>query len=181
MESEYFRTQTETTDNSRSQQNPAPSISANAVEKGLLSQGGSGCHRLGRRMKWKALQTPQFVLIISFQIRGECVSTVPAVRLPHIGSRRWEMALASHLTSSLRLAPSVTWMGPEIRPLTPSPLSSWRITTLVRILITSSSSQQDFSPPQPLLMSHKQNLRSSDRHRSYPNNPSMRLIAQSYH
>lgn len=43
MESEYFRTQTETTDNSRSQQNPAPSISANAVEKGLLSQGGSGC------------------------------------------------------------------------------------------------------------------------------------------
>lgn len=178
MESEYFRTQTETTDNSRSQQNPAPSISANAVEKGLLSQGGSGCHRLGRTMKWKALQTPQFVLIISFQIRGESVSTVPAVRLSHIGSRRWE--IASHLTSSLRLAPSVTWMGPEICPLTPSPLSSWRITTLVTILITSSSSQQDFSPPQPLLTSHKWNLRSSDRHRSYPNNASMRLIAQSY-
>lgn len=53
-----------------------------------------------------------------------------------------------HLASSLRLAPNVSWMGSKIHPLTASPFSSWRTTTLVSILIASSSSEQDFSPPQ---------------------------------
>jgi len=48
---------------------------------------------------------------------------------------------------AVRLAQNVNRMGPEFHLFTPFLLSIWRIVVLVSLLITSSSSQWDFSPP----------------------------------
>lgn len=142
--------------------------------------------------KRKALKIPLFVFIIFNQIRKEkCVSKAPhcmAVSSCRQQSYlKWHLLLPPHLQflqgyscGSYRLALSVIQMGPEFLLLTPSLLSSWRIITLVSLSITSSSSWWEFSPPQQFLLSHKQNLRFSNGHSSYPYYAAMRLIAQSY-
>lgn len=188
MEREHCRKQIETPGRPRCQQDPAPFICQRSGKRAPLLR-WMRTWQVRKNDKAGKLLNSLFVLIIFSQIGTErWLHKVPLCVAVSSGKEKlFEMALAAVPSSSisaglwpLQLAPTVNDMGTGFHPFTLSLLSSWRIITFVSLLITSSNSQQIFSPLQQFLPNHNQTLRFSNGHRSSSNNASTRLIAQSY-